>query len=283
MTTGKQLADRLIAQVKPYGSCAVAFSAGVDSTVVAKAARVALGDRAAAVTGVGPALAEGELEAARRLAALIGIRHVEAETGEIESPGYTANAPDRCFHCKTELYDHVRRVAGELSIDVIANGANADDRGDYRPGMIAAADFGVRSPLLECGLAKADVRRLAEHWSLPVADKPAAPCLASRIAYGVEVTPERLRQIDLAEQYLRSLGLREVRVRLHEGELARVEAPESEVARLCEPANRRGVVERLSRLGFRFVTIDLAGFRSGSLNALVPLEALAASSNRPKR
>jgi len=274
MTSAAHQAEALVAIVRSYGSCAVAFSAGVDSTVVAKAARVALGERAIAVTGVGPALAEGELEQARELAVLIGIEHVEAATGEIERAGYVANAPDRCLHCKTELYDHVLRVAEEQGIAVIANGANLDDQGDYRPGMQAAANYHVRSPLVDCGLTKADVRRLASHWQLPVADKPASPCLASRIAYGVEVTPERLRRVDLAEQHLRALGLVEVRVRLHEGEVARIEAPAKLLEKLCDDQVRANLVARFCELGFKFTTIDLAGFRSGSLNALVPLEIL---------
>ena len=274
MSTALQQADALVATLHAYGSCAVAFSAGVDSTVVAKAARLALGDRAIAVTGVGPALAEGELDDARELAARIGIKHVEQPTDEIDRAGYIANAPDRCLHCKTELYDHVRRVADDRGIVVIANGANVDDQGDYRPGMQAAANYDVRSPLVECGLTKADVRRLASHWRLPVADKPASPCLASRIAYGVEVTPERLRRIDLAEQHLRALGFVEVRVRLHEGEVARIEAPAELLEKLTEEQVRTTLLGRFAELGFKFTTIDLAGFQSGSLNTLVPIEKL---------
>ncbi|MEM8865376.1 MAG: ATP-dependent sacrificial sulfur transferase LarE, partial [Planctomycetota bacterium] len=224
---------------------------------------------------VGPAVADGELAEARQLADLIGIRHVEVATDEINQPRYIANEADRCFHCKTELYDHVKRVAEEAGVEVIANGANTDDQGDYRPGMQAAADYDVRSPLVACGLNKAEVRRLATHWTLPVADKPASPCLASRIAYGVQVTPERLRQIDLAEQHLRSFGLREVRVRLHEGGLARIEAPAGEIEKLSAMPARTQIVQRLRELGFKFVAIDLAGFHSGSLNVVIPADALA--------
>lgn len=270
-------AEQLVGTIRDYGSCVVAFSAGVDSTVVAQAAQLALGEHAAAVTGIGPAVPERELDEARALAAQIGIRHVEAATDEIESADYVANRADRCFHCKTELYGHVRRVAHELRLQVIANGANVDDQGDYRPGMKAAADFQVRSPLMECGLRKDDVRALAAYWKLPVADKPATPCLASRLAYGIEVTPERLRRVDAAEQHLRSLGLREVRVRLHESDLARIEVAESELPRLVDPATRRGIIRRLRELGFKFVTLDLAGFQSGSLNIAVAAETLERS------
>lgn len=268
-------AEQLVEHVRAYGSCAVAFSAGVDSTVVAKAAHLALGERAVAVTGVGPALAEGELDAAREFAALIGVRHVEAATDEIHQAGYVANAPDRCFHCKTELYTHVRRVALQLRLAVIANGANTDDQGDYRPGMRAADDFRVRSPLVECGLDKAAVRALAAHWSLPVWNKPAAPCLASRIAYGQQVTPERLRMIDLAEQELKRLGIQEVRVRYHEGDHARIEVPRDAIAEISRPAVRDPLFARITALGFRTVEIDPEGYRSGSLNEVLPVEALA--------
>ncbi|MEN1680636.1 MAG: ATP-dependent sacrificial sulfur transferase LarE [Planctomycetota bacterium] len=271
MEIGEQ-ANQLVECLKSYGSAAVAFSAGVDSTVVAAAAWRGLGDSAVAVTGVGPALAEGELEQARTLAKLIGIRHIEAATAEIEQTPYKANGPDRCFHCKTELYTHVAKVADELGLAAIANGANTDDLGDYRPGMKAAADFSVRSPLVECGINKQGVRELAQHWGLPVADKPASPCLASRLAYGVEVTPERLARVDAAEQFLRSFGVRELRVSVHHGELARIELAPEHLTWLVEPKIRESIVARLKELGFKHVSVDLTGFQSGSLNQLVQLE-----------
>lgn len=268
------LAERLIATLRGYESCAVAFSAGVDSAVVIKAARLALGDRGVAITGVGPALAEGELEAARSLAEAVGIEHVEAGTDEITKSGYVANATDRCYHCKTELYGHLERVADARGLKTIANGTNLDDLGDHRPGLVAAEEHRVRSPLIECGIDKAAVRLLAKHWDLPVWDKPAAPCLASRLAYGVEVTPERLARVDTAERWLRGLGMREVRVRHHADDLARVEAPLEWIPRLTADPLRSELVAELKRVGFRAVTIDLEGFRSGSLNTLVPIESL---------
>lgn len=268
-------AEQLVELLRGFRSCAVAFSAGVDSTVVAQAARLALGDNAVAVIGVGAALPEGELDEARGIAAQIGIRLVERATLEIENADYQANAPDRCFHCKTELYTHVRQAANELSLAAIVNGANADDIGDHRPGMRAADNYGVRSPLLECGFGKAVVRDLAKHWGLPVWDKPAAPCLASRIAYGQQVTPERLTMVDAAEQRLRQLGLRELRVRYHEGDLARLEVPADAIALLASDEVRRSLVRDLRALGFKRVTLDLAGFESGNLNTLVPIESLA--------
>jgi uncharacterized protein len=266
--------DALCEAIARYGSSVIAFSGGVDSAVVAQAAGLALGDSAVAVTGDSAALAAGELAAAGALAQRIGIRHLVVRTGELANSSYTANAPDRCYHCKTELYTRLRAVADELGLAVLANGANADDLGDFRPGMQAAREHGVRSPLAECGLTKADVRQLAAAWELPVADKPATPCLSSRIAYGQQVSPDRLRRIDEAEQFLRARGFRELRVRYHGDELARIEVPSGELTALCEPQTRAAIIEEFTRLGFKFVTLDLAGFRSGSLLTLVPAELL---------
>ncbi|MCI0360180.1 MAG: ATP-dependent sacrificial sulfur transferase LarE [Planctomycetaceae bacterium] len=261
----------LLAALARLESCAVAFSGGVDSAVVAKAAALALGERAVAVTGTSASLASGELEQAQQLARLIGIRHVVLHTHELDSGDYTRNAPDRCFHCKTELYSRLAELLPRLGVRTIVNGANADDLGDYRPGMQAAANHAIASPLAECGLAKSDVRELAAAWGLPVWDKPATPCLSSRIAYGEEVTPERLAMIDRAEQYLRGLGLREFRVRYHKGDMARIEVPLAELPRLVEASERQNVTAEFRRLGFKFVTLDLEGFRSGSLNQLVQI------------
>ena len=270
LLTGKK--ETLLAEVKSWRSCAVAFSGGVDSAVVAKAARFALGDSALAVTGVSPSLADGELQAARELAALIGIRHEVIHTEEFASEEYTRNGADRCYHCKSELYTRLDDVIERFQVRVVANGANVDDLGDYRPGLLAAGEHRVQSPLADCGITKTEVRELARHWRLPVWDKPAAPCLSSRVAYGEQVTPQRLRMIDAAESYLRALGLREVRVRYHGGDLARVEVPPNQVSRFMDDATRADLVQRLQSLGFKFVTLDLAGFRSGSLNSLVQLE-----------
>lgn len=268
--------ERLLERLRSFESCAVAFSAGIDSTVLAKAAQLALGERAVAVTGVSPSLADGELDEARRLAEWIGIRHEIISTGEFANSNYTQNAPDRCYHCKSELYLQIEQIAPRLNVRVIVNGANADDVGDYRPGMQAAEEHRVRSPLLECEINKAELRQLALDWGLPIWDKPAMPCLASRVAYGEEVTSERLAMIDKAERLLRAQGLRTVRVRYHKGDLARLEVPAAELGRLVEEATRRTLVDDLRALGFRFVTLDLEGFRSGSLNMLLPLEILNA-------
>ena len=269
-----QKRDELLRLLAGYGSCAVAFSGGVDSAVVAKAARLALGDGAVLVTGDSAALATGELQAARDLAELIGARHVIVQTDEFANPNYIANGPDRCYHCKSELYERIGDLAARLGVNVIANGANADDLTDYRPGMRAATEREVRSPLAECGFTKRDVRELAAAWDLPVAEKPATPCLSSRIAYGQEVTPERLLMIDQAERLLRILGLGELRVRYHAGDMARIEVPLDELSALCDPTVREVVVRELQQLGFKFVTLDLSGFRSGGLNQLIAPEEL---------
>jgi len=258
--------QQLLSLISGYRSCAVAFSGGVDSTVVAKAAQLALGDAAIAVTGVSGSLAEGELQQAVALAEEIGIRHQQLETDELANPAYAANAPDRCFHCKTELYTQLAGLAERLGVAAIASGTNADDLGDYRPGLAAAANHGVRAPLAECGITKADVRALAADWKLPVADKPASPCLSSRVAYGQAVTPERLRMIDCAEQIVRSLGISVCRVRYHAGDVARVEVPTTSIPTLMEPATMAMLEDEFSRLGFQSVVVDPAGYRSGSLN-----------------
>jgi uncharacterized protein len=269
-----QMRDRLVDLIRGYGSCAVAFSGGIDSTVVAKAAQLALAERAVAVTGTSASLAEGELDEARELARLIGIRHEVLQTDEFANADYLRNDPDRCYYCKTELYTQLDGLAERLGVAVVVNGANLDDAGDYRPGMKAAGEHRVTSPLAECGFRKADVRALAIHWGLPTWDKPATPCLSSRVAYGEEVTPERLAMIDRAEQYLREQGLRTLRVRYHKGDMARLEVPPEALAKFCEPGVREALVSRFKELGFKYVTLDLEGFRSGSLNALVSVDQL---------
>lgn len=273
-------AQRLVALLAEIGPCVIAYSGGVDSAVVAQAAHLALGERAVAVTGSSASLAAGELETARRIAAAIGIEHRVVATRELQSAAYLANAPDRCFHCKDELYGRLRPLASEWGLPAVVNGANADDRGDFRPGMTAAAQHAVRSPLAELGLGKSQVRQLAAHWGLEIWDKPATPCLSSRVAYGVEITPERLARIDAAEQVLRQCGLGTVRVRCHERELARLEVPLDALPRLCEPQVRERIVRELRGVGFAYVTVDLEGFRSGSFAQLVPVETLQAYDTR---
>jgi uncharacterized protein len=276
-TTSNTLADkreRLLALVRSYGSVAVAYSGGVDSAVVAQAAFLALGDRAVAVTGTSASLAAGELEQAQSLAKQIGIRHEVIATEEFAQQAYLQNAPDRCYHCKTELYTQLDGVVEKLGVAVVCNGANVDDLGDYRPGMAAAGEHHVQSPLAECGFTKNDVRALAQQWNLPVWDKPASPCLSSRVAYGEEVTPARLAMIDQAEQLLRAAGISPCRVRYHRGDMARIEVPGEFLSKLATEPLRSQVLEKFKSLGWKYVTIDVEGFRSGSLNQILPVESL---------
>jgi uncharacterized protein len=265
--------EKLLEILRGLESVAVAFSGGIDSTVVAKAAYMALGARAVAVTADSASVPRVELEEARQLAQQIGIRHLVVPTDEFADPDYVRNDGTRCYFCKSELYSRIQALLPELGVTVICSGANLDDQGDYRPGLKAAAEHAVRHPLQEAGFTKADVRALAQNWDLSTWDKPASPCLSSRLAPGVEVTHERTGRVEAAEEYLRQLGYRECRVRLHHGELARIEVPAAELARLADPAVREALVRRLKELGFQFVSLDLEGFRSGSLNALVSLES----------
>ena len=259
--------DRLLDAVRSGGTAAVAFSGGVDSAVVLRAAVDVFGDRAVAVTGVGPSLSREERDAARALARSLGVRHVEVDPDELASAGYVANAGDRCLHCKRSLYAAAAPLARALGAPAILNGTNVDDLGDVRPGLVAAEEAGVRSPLVEAGLRKADVRGVAAEWGLPVADKPASPCLASRIAPHVEVTRERLAMVEEAERVVRTLlNVNEFRVRLEAASLARIELPPDRISAAVE--YRQRLVRELTALGFRRVSVDLAGFESGNLNAV---------------
>ena len=263
--------NRLVDFMKSMQHCVVAYSGGVDSAVVAKIAALVLGERAKAVMAVSPSVAAGEVESAKKLAEEIGIDFHLIHTSEMEDPRYLKNDERRCYYCKQGLYLALKEFVREFPHTTIANGTNTDDLGDYRPGLEAARELRVVSPLVEAGLNKQNVRQLAKQWNLSVWDKPATPCLSSRIAYGESVTPERLRMVDQAETYLRSLGFRELRVRYHAGDLARIEIPQGEVSRFATLAEDNKIANRFRDLGFRFVTLDLVGFRSGSLNSLVQI------------
>lgn len=256
-------------------SVAVAFSAGVDSTLVLRVALDTLGSQnVLAVTGRSDSVAAAELAEARRIASDLDVEHVVLDTDEFDNPDYVANPDNRCYFCKTSLYGHMTRLIGERGIKTIVSGTNADDLGDYRPGLDAAREHGVRSPLAEAGLTKADVRELSRQLGLATHDKPAAPCLSSRVPYGEEVTPEKLRMIESAERFLRDeLGIRECRVR-HHNDLARIEVAPDCVAVLAEPDNAARIDAHFRSLGYAQVTVDLRGFRSGSLNEALPLTVL---------
>lgn len=258
----------LRARLRELGSALVCYSGGVDSAFVLAAAHAELGPRAVGMTAVSPSLAPMEREQAVELARAIGADHRLVESSEIEDPEYVKNAPDRCFHCKSELYRIAAAKREEWGLAAILNGTNTDDLGDYRPGLVAAKDAGVVSPLLECGFSKADVRAGAQALGLPVWDKPAAACLSSRIPYGTSVTRERLAQIGGLEAALRRMGFRQVRVRYHD-ELARIEVDAGELARAADPAVRGEIVAEGKRFGFKYVTLDLAGYRTGSHNEVL--------------
>lgn len=309
-TTTDPLGDprllRLQSLIATLPGALVALSGGVDSTLMAAVAQRALGDRALAVTAVSPSLAPAEQAEARELAQRLGIAHREIETREIERAGYVENSPERCFHCKDELYSVLAALSIEESNGIeesnrveepnraagleaappseagpvgpapwtVLDGTNADDVGDHRPGRRAAALHGVRSPLMEAGLTKADVRELARLLDLPNWDKPAMACLASRVPYGTSVTVDRLRQVATAEAAVRALGFPELRVR-HHGDVARIEVPVAAFERLLDPSTREAVLAAVSEAGFTYVALDLAGLRSGSMNDVLALQPVA--------
>ncbi len=258
--------ERLHALLGGMDGVLVAFSGGTDSSLVAAAAARALGDRALAVTAVSPSLAPGEAEGARVIADQVGIRHRTVRTHEAEDPAYLANGADRCYHCKDELYDVLAKVAKEAGISVVVSGANADDLKDVRPGLRAAAEHGVRHPLVEVGMTKLEVREAAKSMGVPNWDKPASACLSSRIEHGVTITVDQLSKVGRAERVLKDLGFRQCRVRVHGKDLVRVEVEAQDIDRLNEPTTRAVVVAGMTGLGYRYVTLDLEGFRSGSMN-----------------
>ena len=268
--TLQALWPRLVDWFQQCPGAVVAYSGGVDSAVVAKIAGELLGDRVVAATADSASLARHELQAAVQLLPRLAVPHRVVSTGEVADPNYLKNDPQRCFHCKSHLFTRLSAMDEVRSQGWwIITGTNADDLGDWRPGLQAAQAFSVRAPLAELGIGKAMVRELARAWELPVADKPASPCLASRLAYGVSVTPERLAMVEAAESRMRELGLKQFRVRCHAGDLARIEVSLTDLPRLIDPEVRQALVRAFGELGFRYVTLDLEGFVSGSLNRLI--------------
>jgi pyridinium-3,5-biscarboxylic acid mononucleotide sulfurtransferase len=261
----QQKLDRLRAIFAPLRSVMVAFSGGVDSTFVLKVAHDTIGERAIALTTTSPTMPDEDRETAIRMAVEIGARHLVIDSNELEIPGYAANPINRCYLCKTNLFEVCEARATALGISEIVDGLNLDDLHDFRPGMKAAAERRVRHPLVEAELSKAEIRELSRSLGLRTWDRPASPCLSSRFPYGTEITPEGLRKVAEGEKVLHALGFRVARVRYH-GEVARIELEREQIARVFEPEIRDIVERELKRIGFRFVTIDLKGFRSGSLN-----------------
>ena len=257
---------RLEEYIRGLGSLAVGFSGGVDSSLLLVVAAYVLGDKAMAITGVDASIPERELKEAKEFCKEREIRHIICKVNPMKEESYRHNSPDRCYFCKHGIFTEIKKIAAENGIEYVAEGSNMDDLGDYRPGLKAVEELSVKSPLREAGLTKQDIREISKALGLPTWSKPAYACLASRFVYGEEITEEKLRMLDQAEQFLIEQGFLEERVRIH-GNIARIEVPAKDIERLASEEIREAVYEKFKALGFMFVTIDMKGYKMGSMNA----------------